>query len=322
MNIDLRDVVDRSSPVPYYHQLYERLVSLIQSGVLKPGDQIPTELEICQETGLSRSVVRQAIHDLVNEGYLERFRAKGTFVARPKLPERLVQSIAGFYEDSVARGQVPVTQVLDFDVRPASAQVAQKLQIGVGELVIYLNRLRFIEQEPIVLVATYIPRFLCPNLLNEDMSSQSLYRVLKERYGLVIVRARRSLEAVAATAEEAKLLEIEKGAPLLLLRSIGYLDDGRPLEYYVARHRGDRTRFDVELVRPESDRPWDGRDPATGRVTRSRRRVRPGRPDDRSDRVLRGGVPGEVLPLHPPPVHCGGEAIRHGLDGSNLRLLL
>ncbi|GAB4561434.1 MAG: GntR family transcriptional regulator [Anaerolineae bacterium] len=252
--IDLSQAVDRSSPVPYYHQLYEYLASLIQTGVLKPGDQIPTELEICQMTGLSRTVVRQAIHDLVNEGYLERFRAKGTFVARPKLPERLVQSIAGFYEDSMARGQVPVTQVLDFDVRPAPAQVAQKLQIGVGEPVIYLNRLRFIEGEPIVLVATYIPRVLCPDLIQEDMRTQSLYRVLESRYGLVIVRARRSLEAVAATAEEARLLQIEKGAPLLLLRSVGYLEDGRPLEYYVARHRGDRARFDVELVRPESDR--------------------------------------------------------------------
>lgn len=253
-HIDLRDAVDRGSPVPYYHQLYEYLASLIQNGILQPGDQIPTELEICEMTGLSRSVVRQAVHDLVNEGYLERFRAKGTFVARPKVPERLVQSIAGFYEDSVARGQVPVTQVLDFDVRPAPAQVAQKLQIGVGDAVIYLNRLRFIEQEPIVLVATYIPRSLCPDLISEDMTSQSLYRVLKERYGLVIVRARRSLEAVAATADEARFLRIEKGAPLLLLRSIGYLEDGRPLEYYVARHRGDRTRFDVELVRPEPNR--------------------------------------------------------------------
>jgi len=247
--IQLSDAVDRSIPTPYYYQLQEYLIHLIQTGELKSGDQLPTELEICSSTNLSRTVIRQAIQELVNEGYLERFRAKGTFVARPKVAERLVQSLTGFYEDIIARGQQPVTRVLSFEVIPATSQVAHELQIRIGEPVIYLYRLRFIDRDPIVLVATYLPRFMCPDLVNENLEVQSLYQVLAKRYNLVISRALRSVEAVAATAEESHLLEVEKGAPLLLLKSTGFLADGRPLEYFVARHRGNRAKFEVELVR-------------------------------------------------------------------------
>jgi GntR family transcriptional regulator len=251
-NFKLSEAIDRSVPIPYYYQLREYLWRLIQSSMLKPGDQIPAEMEICASSGLSRTVVRQAIHELENEGYLVRFRGKGTFVARPKVPERLVQTLTGFYEDSVARGQIPETQVLDFELIPATAKIAQELQLPVGELVFHLNRLRSIDHEPILLVATYIPRYMAPDLISQDMTHQSLYRVLDEKYNLTCVRARRSLEAVPATSEEARMLQVEKGSPLLLLKSTGFLADSRPLEYFIARHRGDRSKFDVELVKPPS----------------------------------------------------------------------
>jgi len=251
--IEFSQAVDLSSPIPYYYQLREYLIQLIQSGILQTGDQVPTEMELCNQTGLSRSVIRQAIQDLVNAGYLERFRAKGTFVARPKLPERLVQTLTGFYEDTIAQGLVPQTRVLNFEVVPAILRIARELKIPIGEPVIYLNRLRLIEDEPIVLVETYLPCYLCPDLIHEDMQHLSLYQTLREKYRLVIVRAQRSIEAVAAGPDEAYLLRIEANAPLMLLKSTGYLADGRPVEHFIARHRGDRARFEVELVRPPDD---------------------------------------------------------------------
>jgi GntR family transcriptional regulator len=98
--VNLNEAVDRRSPIPYYYQLKEYLVRLIHNDVLKSGDRLPTEMEICAGSGLSRTVVRQAIQELENEGYFIRFRAKGTFVARPKVQERLVQTLTGFYEDT------------------------------------------------------------------------------------------------------------------------------------------------------------------------------------------------------------------------------
>jgi GntR family transcriptional regulator len=247
--INLSEAIDRQSPIPYYYQLKEYLARLIHTGVLKPGDRLPTEMEICSDSGLSRTVVRQAIQELENEGFFERFRAKGTFVARPKVQERLVQTLTGFYEDTVAHGQTPVTQVLDFKVIPATSKISQELQVAAGEPVFFLKRLRFIEKEPMLIVSTHIPRFMCPDLFQFDLSKQSLYQVLKKNYRLIITRARRSIEATAATVEDARMLQVDKGAPLLQLTSTGYLADGRPLEYYIAHHRGDRAKFDVELVR-------------------------------------------------------------------------
>ncbi len=115
---------------------------------------------------------------------------------------------------------------------------------------IMIDRLRSVDGEPIVLVITYVPYDLCPALINEDVSIRSLYEILEKKYGLELVYGRRTLEAVAATKEEAELLELEEGDPIVLLRSISYLKDGRPIEYFKARHRGDRSRFEVELFRP------------------------------------------------------------------------
>lgn len=260
--VGLRNAVDRSSRIPCYYQLREYLAQLIQLGKLEMGDQVPTEQEFCDATGLSRSVVRQALHELVNDGYLVRYRAKGTFVAKPKLRERLVQTLSGFYEDSVARGHIPRTEVLQFDIIPAPMRVAQELELVPGTQTIRLNRLRFIEQDPIVVVVTYIPHEICPALLDEDMTSQSLYRILEERFGLFIARGRRTVEAVPATPDDAELLEIEPGDPVLLLQSTSYLANGRAIEYFVARHRADRATFEVELVRERAPLQKGGHAPS------------------------------------------------------------
>jgi GntR family transcriptional regulator len=127
--------------------------------------------------------------------------------------------------------------------------VAEALQIGPGTEVIALNRLRYLEHVPEVLVVTYIPAEMCPNLLEEDFSRQSLYQVLASKYNLVISQGYRTIEAVSAERKDAKLLQLRTGSPLLLLKSIGLLPEGIPLEYFVAKHRGDRAKFEVRLVK-------------------------------------------------------------------------
>ena len=241
--------IDHNSPVPYYYQLEEWFREQLASGALQPGQQIPSEAELCQAFRVSRTVVRQALDDLVNEGLLYRRKGKGTFVAKPKIRESLVQKLTGFYQDMVDRGFTPVTHVLEQTVVPASKLLAERLSIPVGDQVIKIDRLRFINNEPLVFVTTYIPYTICPGLLHEDLTNQSLYAVLEEKYGLEIVRGRRTLEAVAASEQDAALLEISPGAPIVLLKSVSYLRDGRPVEYYEAKHRGDRSQFEVELIR-------------------------------------------------------------------------
>ncbi len=245
----MNEKINFESPIPYYIQLVNILKEKIQSEVWKPGDQIPGEQDLCEMYGVSRTVVRQSLLELELEGLINRRKGKGTFISLPKISEGLVQKLTGFYQDMVERGLNPVTRVLHQNVVPASEQVARFLEIQPGDQVIDILRLRFINDEPIQMVTTYIPFEICPALATVDLTNRSLYEFLEKECGIFIAKGQRFLEAVLANETEAGLLGIERGAPLLMLDSIRFSDSDRPIEYYHALHRGDRSRFEVELVR-------------------------------------------------------------------------
>lgn len=249
VKISKKNVIDHSSPLPYYFQLKKLLVKEIKKGRLKPGQQIPSEFKLCEQFKVSRTVVRQAISSLVQSGYLNREKGRGTFVTRPKIAENLFQNLTGTYEDMLARGIKLDTKVLEQTKCEADSEILERLKLEPGELVIKIKRLRFINNEPIALVTTYLPYEICPSLLEEDLTNQSLYGVLEEKYALRIAHGRRSLEAVSADRQIAALLGVKVGTPLMLLNSISYLEDGRPIEYFSALHRGDRSKFVVSLIR-------------------------------------------------------------------------
>lgn len=241
--------IDRSSPIPLYAQLKTILREQIEQGSLQPGDRLPGELDLCEHFDVSRIVVRQALAELTQEAYIVRRQGLGSFVAKPKIKESLVQKLTGFYDDMVEQGLKPHTTVLRQEITTASARVASHLDIPENSDVIRIDRVRSVGDEPIVFVTTYLPAHLCPALAGVDLSQQSLYSFLEKECALQLDRGQRSIEAVPAGAYEAGLLGIEPGSPLLQLDSISYLADGQAIEYYRAYHRGDRSRFDVQLVR-------------------------------------------------------------------------
>ncbi len=245
----LNTTIDRNDYAPYYIQVKKALQDHIESSSWQPGDQLPGEPELCRMFNVSRTVIRQALQQMKYEGLIYREKGKGTFVAAPKVSESLFQELTGFYQDMVSRGHTPVTQVLKQEVIPADERVAVRLNLEPGAAVIAMDRLRFVQDEPIVFVTTYLPQALCPDVLEADLSQQSLYELLEQHHGLIIARGRRTLEAVDANEVEAGLLQVAKGAPLMKLNSVSYLADGTPVEYYQALHRGDRAKFEVELVR-------------------------------------------------------------------------
>ena len=249
VKINEKNIIDHSSPLPYYFQLKELLVNEIKKGRLKPGQQIPSEFKLCEQFRVSRTVVRQAISSLVQNGFLNREKGRGTFVTKPKITENLFQNLTGSYEDMLSRGIKLVTKVLEQTKCEADSEILERLKLEPGEPVIKIKRLRFISSEPIALVTTYLPYKICPSLLEENLTNQSLYGVLGEKYDLRIAHGRRSLEAVSADRKTAALLEVKVGTPLMLLNSISYLEDGRPIEYFSALHRGDRSKFVVSLIR-------------------------------------------------------------------------
>lgn len=240
--------VDSSRPVPFHTQVYEVLENLIMQS-LRPGDQLPSEPKLCELFGVSRTVIRHALEQLDRDGLIVRIMGKGTFVAEPKISEGLAGRLTGFFEDMVEQGYTPVSKVLRQERVEADARIARLLDLKVGEAVIVIRRLRFVSDIPLQLVTTYLPYALCSPVLDANFRGQSLYAFLRSACDLHIARGKRMIEAVLATQEEASLLEIDPGAPLILLDSVSYLEDGRPLEYYRAVHRSDRARFEVNLLR-------------------------------------------------------------------------
>ncbi len=240
--------IDKESPVPYYHQLKMYIIGEIDSGNWGPQQKLPSEAEFCEYFDISRTVVRQAIKELQNQGYLTTEKGRGTFIAEPKIIEGFVQRLTGFHDDMEKRGFHVTTYILKQELAPASRRIAEDLKVEVGTPVIVLSRLRKLNDEPSVYVTTYIPQVLCPALLEAELENRSLYDFL-EKCGLKIHTGHRYIGVSLANEYEAGLLGIEVGSPLIELDSVSYLEDGRPLEYFHALHRGDRTKFEVNLVR-------------------------------------------------------------------------
>lgn len=249
---NLETVVDRSEPVPLYYQFKQWLSAGILASDLPPGTRLPEESELCERLGVSRGVVRQALTELCYEGLIYRQRGRGTFVAAPKTAEGLISGLRGLADDAAERGQAVSSKVVLQREAPAAQQVARSLGVAPGTPVVELERVRALDGEPHVLVMTYLPAELVPGLVERDLGgAASLYQILRQDYGLPIVSSRRRVEAAAAGPREAHLLGIQRGDPLLVLRSIGYTTESRPLDYFVALHRGDRSAFEIELGSPD-----------------------------------------------------------------------
>ena len=248
VSLDRAAVIQHQSPVPYYFQLTTYIEQMIRSKAWAPGQLFPSEGELCEQLGVSRTVIRQAMANLELKGLIVKRNGKRSSVAFATYEGGLMQNLRGFYEDAIRAGQKPFTKVLDFSLIRATAEIADALQLKNGEKVLHLYRLRFLDSEPEVLVRTYLPAFLAPSLMKEDLTNKSLYAILAQKFDLRIARGDRTIEAVSADKNDAKLLKIKFGSPILLLKSIGILETGSPLEYFVAKHRGDRSKFHVQLI--------------------------------------------------------------------------
>lgn len=241
--------IDRASPLPFYFQLKQIILADISERGLAPGDRLSGDNELTVRYDVSRTVVRQALGELETEGTVQRIKGRGTFVAPRKTSERLVQSLTGLYEDVQARGSQLRSEVRRLEVVPADEQVAGQLQIEIGAPVTVVERLRFVDEEPWALVIGHLPRDVAPGLVEEDLSSQSLYALLEQKYGVALRHGGRSVEASVASAEMAHSLGVDEGDPVLVLRSTVFDEHDVPVEMFVAYHRGDRSRFEVHLRR-------------------------------------------------------------------------
>jgi len=233
--------IDRSSPVPLYHQLAEQLTAAISSGTLRPGDPFENEIAMSDRLGLSRPTVRRAISELVNKGLLVRRRGIGTTVANRMVHRKA--ELTSLYDDLVREGRTPRTDVLSLTTEAHDDRAAEMLGLPAGTPLVSIVRLRYAGDQPLAILRNWLPPAL-NDLTVPDLERDGLYAVLRAR-GIRPTVARQRIGARNATAEERRTLHMSKAEPLVTMTRSAYDADGAPVEYGSHCYRADQYSVDV-----------------------------------------------------------------------------
>ncbi len=242
------EVLDRNSPIPLYYQLKEILLDRIRNREIKEGSLLPTEEELCREFGVSRGTVRKAIAELKSEGYVISEQGKGVFIVKPKFE----QSLLRFYSigrEMQNRNLAFYTKVITKEITKATKGIHEALNISEDENLNKIVRVRYLDNDPVIIESIFIPVKICPNLLEEDLENIPLYDILEDKYKLGILKVNETLEPVILRKEESKILRSKVGLPAFLIERITYLIDESPIEVRKSIIRGDRFKFTTELYR-------------------------------------------------------------------------
>ena len=252
--IDLPEAtIDRNSPAPFYFQLAQALESEITTGRWPSGTRLPSEPEMCDHFGLSRTTVRQALARLEQRGLIERLKGQGTFVQRTEPGLWLLQSSEGFFQDEVDRlGRTVTSEVLSAERGPLPLWACTALELPPQSHGATLERLRSVDGLVALYVVNYVADHAADAALAIGNPSESLYRRLQERAGVEPCGGRRTLEAIAAPEWLAELLELSPGAPVAFIESVAWDAEMRPFDCYRAWLRTDRTRIDIQVLGPQA----------------------------------------------------------------------
>jgi GntR family transcriptional regulator len=236
--------IDRKDTRPLHQQVAQSLRQQILGHDLPPGAVLPSEAELCAEFGVGRSVVRQAVAGLANDGLVIRRQGRPTVVASPAEYRRLVQRATGLFEQFANRGQELRTTVRELRTDDPPPPAREFLGTSAA---LRLERIRLVDGEPLSYVRTWLPAERVPGLDVADLTDASLHQLLTRAYDLRPLSGRRQVRAVAADDMLAEALRVAVGGPLLLLEGETTDQHGRPLEWFSSWHRADRVVFDIDV---------------------------------------------------------------------------
>ncbi|MEO6204882.1 MAG: GntR family transcriptional regulator, partial [Mycobacteriales bacterium] len=170
------------------------------------------------------------------------------FVRGPRRADLVVQEMRGFYDELTERGHTVETEVLSCAVTPSTADEATLLNASTGTEVIRVERLRYADDAPICVTQTVLVAGRFPGLIDRDLRALSLYRILREDYGVTVRGGHRMIEAVAADRSQSRHLGVRAASPLLKLSSINNDQEQQPFELFTAWYRADRTTFQITVT--------------------------------------------------------------------------
>ena len=236
--------IDRSSPVPLYHQVVQGIEAAVHTGKLLPGSKLDNEIELAAQLKLSRPTMRKAMDELVRAGLLVRKRGVGTQVVSRQVRRPL--ELSSLYDDLVRDGGKPSTQILSFAHIDATAVISEKLGLGSDARVFHFSRLRKVGRKPLALMENWV-RDDVTELSGALLKSNGLYAVLREA-GINFSLAQQRIGATIANEYQAAQLDTEPGAALVTMERTAVDDTGRSIETGRHVYRADSYSFELTLV--------------------------------------------------------------------------
>ena len=240
--------------VPLYRQIAYQLIGDIQTGVYKPGDKLPSENQLAAHYSVHRLTVRQAIGMIVEQGMAYRQQGRGTFVAQPRL-HYSIDTKTSFSNSLLKLGYLPSLRIINVQTIIAPEKLANLLEVSANSILIELRVLRtgspqitgnsIPEHEPLCISLSYLPLDKFPNLPNQIYQSYSLYGVLQKFYSIEPKRIRTYIETEIVSPEDAELLRIPNGSPVLITKATVQDQEQHIIEHTISHFRGDRFTLEV-----------------------------------------------------------------------------
>lgn len=223
-------------------EVVEKIEYYIDQNQLRPDDKLPSERQLCEILGTSRTTLRSAIKRLIIEGVLYSKRGAGTFVAPQKLVRNL-QDMESLSKSALEANKVLSTKVLYADIIECNKELSKRMELTLGSKIYCLQRLRLIDGVPAMMELAYIDYSLCKGIEQYDFSQKSLYQILEEVYNVGIDHGSESLSVTYVSEQESELLEVESGTPVFFVTGNVFNEDEKPIEFYKSIIRADQIRF-------------------------------------------------------------------------------
>lgn len=233
---------------------YEKIASYIKNqikeGKYKANEKLPFEKDLCEKFDASKMTVKKALDLLVMEGLIVKRRGSGTFVkdiSKNQIDDITIKNqFAGFTASS--EGHDVKTLLLDFKIIPADEVIAEHLKIDEEDFVYLINRVRFVDEEAIVIEKTYMPLALFPSIKKSD-AEKSIYDYIEDKMNFKIQSSHSVVRARKSEELDREYLKLEADEPVIEVERIGYLDNGKVFEYSFSRHRYDKFEFRAIIIR-------------------------------------------------------------------------
>ncbi len=234
-------------PLPKYYKIYEELLNDIRKDKYQENQLFPSDNELVKIYNVSRGTIREAVKLLFQQGYLVRKQGTGTFVTYKKIeqdPDRLI----GFTELMKQHNLKPSAKIINKEIMAPSANISHLLQLKYGQYVVRIVRLRFGDNQPLIIERSYFNYDLFKPIYDMDLEQNSIFELLYNHTNTRLGNALQRIEAVSAAREEHLWLEVELGTPLLLIKRLIKTTEGSIFQYSEDIYRSDRINFSTQTV--------------------------------------------------------------------------